>query len=55
MDNIKIEKVNKIINLAKDIIRETDVNSCWFIADQIIAIVEKLVKETNNETNTKTN
>jgi hypothetical protein len=49
MDNIKIEKLNKIINLAKDIKRETDDKSCWFIADQIVAIVEKLVKENKNE------
>jgi hypothetical protein len=47
MDNIQIEKLNKIILLAKDIKRETDDKSCHIIADQILAIVENLLKGTN--------
>jgi hypothetical protein len=49
MDNIQVEKLNKIINLAKDIKCETDDRSCWFIANQIVAIVENLLKENKNE------
>ena len=48
MDNIQIEKLNKIMFLAKDIKCEIDDKSCHIIADQILAIVENLMKGNNN-------
>jgi hypothetical protein len=47
MDEILVEKLNKVIYLAKDIKRETDDKSCHIIADQILAIVENLLKGNN--------